>query len=97
MNIPEWFQDPRISGIDPAKLSLLLKLAEQVEGKNQREMMPILLGAIASANRQNLQFSGDEFNLIFEIMKEGKTDEEKKKMDAALKRAEGFMKRANTK
>ena len=57
MNIPEWFHDPRISGIAPAKLTMLLKLAEQIEGKSQKEVMPIVLGAVASANRQNLKFS----------------------------------------
>ena len=91
MNIPEWFQDPRISGINPAKLSLIMKLAEQVEGKNQKEVMPVVLGAMASANRQNLQFTPDEFNLIFEIMKEGKSEEEKKKMDATLAKAQRML------
>lgn len=89
MNIPEWFQDPRISGINPEKLSLLMKLAEQLEGKKtQKEVMPIVMGAIASANRQHLQFSPDEFELIFSIMKEGKSEEEKKQMDATLSRAQ---------
>lgn len=92
MNIPEWFNDPRISGINPAKLSLILKLAEQMEGKSQKEVMPIVLGAVASANRQNLQFSPDEFQLIFEIMKEGKSEEEKKKMDDTLAKAQRMMK-----
>ena len=91
MNIPEWFQDPRISGINPAKLSLIMKLAEQVEGKNQKEVMPVVLGAMASANRQNLQFTPDEFNLIFEIMKEGKSEEEKEKMDATLAKAQRML------
>lgn len=88
MNIPEWFQDPRISGINPEKLSLLLKLAEQLEGKKtQKEIMPIVMGALASANRQHLQFSPDEFDLIFCIMKEGKSEEEKRQMDETLSRA----------
>lgn len=91
MNVPEWFQDPRISGIAPAKLTLLLKLAEQIEGKNQKQAMPILLGAVASANRQNLQFSPEEFQLIFEIMKEGKSDAEKKQMDETLAKAQKMM------
>lgn len=91
MNVPEWFQDPRIKEIAPAKLSLLLKLAEQIEGKNQKQAMPILFGAMASANRQNLQFTQEEFQLIFEIMKEGKSDEEKKQMDATLAKAQRMM------
>ena len=80
MKTPEWFHDPRIQDIAPAKLTLLLKLAEQA--------MPILLGAVASASRQNLQFSKDEFDLIFEIMKEGKSESEKRQMDETLKRAQ---------
>ena len=52
MNVPEWFQDPRIKDIAPAKLSLLLKLAEQIEGKNQKQAMPILFGAMASAKEK---------------------------------------------
>lgn len=91
MNIPEWFHDPRISGIAPAKLTMLLKLAEQIEGKSQKEVMPIVLGAVASANRQNLKFTPEEFSLIFEIMKEGKSEEEKQKMDATLSKAMRMM------
>ena len=53
MNAPEWFQDPRIKNISPDKLAFLLKLAEQIEGKNQKQAMPILIGAVSSASRQN--------------------------------------------
>ena len=51
------------------------------------EIMPVLMGAIASANRQNLMFSKDEFELIFKIMKEGKSVEEQQKMDETLQKA----------
>ena len=91
MNTPEWFQDPRIKNIDPAKLALLMKLAQQIEGKTQKQAMPILLGAMASANRQKLQFSREEFELIFEIMKEGKSEAEKKQMDETLQRAQKML------
>ena len=50
------------------------------------------MGAVASASRQNLQFTPEEFQLIFEIMKEGKSPEEKRKMDEMLKKARGVMK-----
>lgn len=92
MNIPEWFQDPRIKDISPAKLTFLLNLAQQIEGKNQKQAMPILVGAVASASRQNLQFTPEEFQLIFEIMKEGKSEAEKRQMDETLKKAQKMMK-----
>ena len=92
MNAPEWFQDPRMKDISPDKLTFLLNLAKQIEGKNQKQAMPVLMGAVASASRQNLQFTPEEFQLIFEIMKEGKSPEEKRKMDEMLKKARGVMK-----
>ena len=92
MNVPEWFHDPRIQNIAPAKLQFLLKLAEQIEGKNQKQAMQILFGAVASAGRQNLQFTPEEFQLIFEIMKEGKSEAEKRQMDETLAKAQNMMK-----
>ena len=92
MNIPDWFQDPRIKDISPAKLTFLLKLAEQIEGKNQKQAMPIIFGAVESASRQNLQFTPEEFQLIFEIMKEGKSEAEKRRMDETLRKAQQMMK-----
>ena len=89
MNIPDWFYDERVQTIAPEKLSLLLRLAEQLEGKKtQKEIMPVVMGAIASANRQNLAFTRDEFDLIFRIMKEGKSAEEQQKMDETLQKAQ---------
>ena len=49
------------------------------------------MGAIASANRQRLNFTKDEFDLIFQIMKEGKSEEEKRQMDDALEKARKMM------
>ena len=91
MKVPEWFHDERIQNIAPAKLQLLLNLAEQIEGKSQKEAMPVIIGAIASANRQRLNFTKDEFDLIFQIMKEGKSEEEKRQMDDALEKARKMM------
>lgn len=89
MNIPNWFYDERVQTIAPEKLSLLLRLAEQLEGKtSQKEILPILIGAAASAKRQKLGFTKDEFQLIFQIMKEGKSSQEQDQMDEVLERAQ---------
>ena len=58
------------------------------EKTSQKEIMPVLMGAIASASRQNLMFSKDEFELIFKIMKEGKSETEKARMDDMLSQAQ---------
>ncbi len=94
MKIPDWMQDPRVQNISPAKLTLLMRLAEQIDGKSQKEAAPIIFGAIASANRQKLAFTKDEFDLLFEIMKEGKSESERRQMDEALSKAQRLMKNA---
>ncbi|MCD8363169.1 MAG: hypothetical protein LUC98_09480 [Lachnospiraceae bacterium] len=89
MNPPEWFYDERIQKIAPEKLQLLMSLASQLDGKSsQKEMLPILLGAAASASRRGLSFTKDEFDLIFRIMKEGKSAEEQAQMDRTLEKAQ---------
>lgn len=91
MNIPEWFSDPRIQNIAPEKLELMKRLAVQIEGKSQKEAMPIMIGAAASAAKQNLQFTPEEFSLLFDIMKTGKSDSEKAQMDEMISRANHMM------
>ncbi|MCD8150778.1 MAG: hypothetical protein LUE92_14705, partial [Clostridiales bacterium] len=87
MNTPEWFYDERVQKIAPEKLRLLMSLAQQLEGKNsQKEMLPVLMGAAASASRRSLSFSKEEFDLIFRIMKEGKSAEEQAQMDRTLEK-----------
>ena len=92
MNIPNWFYDERVQKIAPEKLTLLLKLAEQLEGKtSQKEIMPVVMGAITSATRLEKVFREtikEEFELIFMIMKEGKSEAEKAQMDDMLNRAQ---------
>ncbi|MCD8249068.1 MAG: hypothetical protein LUC60_04350 [Lachnospiraceae bacterium] len=89
MNTPEWFYDERVQKIAPEKLKLLMSLAQQLEGKSsQKEMLPVLMGAAVSASRRGLNFTREEFDLIFRIMKEGKSAEEQAQMDRTLEQAQ---------
>ena len=47
-------------------------------------MMAILMSAKASANKQGMNFSGDEMNLIVEILKQQMSDDERKKADMII-------------
>ena len=49
------------------------------------------MGATPAANRQNLAFTRDEFDLLFAIMKEGKSEAEQRQMDDALSKARKLM------
>ncbi len=46
--------------------------------------MPIMMALITSANKQGIHFTPDEITLILDIIKEGKTPEEKAQIDNTI-------------
>lgn len=60
----EWINNPLLKNIDPIKLELIQKAAGQVSGKSGKDLAPIMLALITSANRQGIQFSQNEISLI---------------------------------
>ena len=68
----EWMNNPAMKNIDPVKLELIRMAAEKTSGKSGRDLAPIMLALITSANKKGIRFSPDEMSLILEILKEGK-------------------------
>lgn len=63
------------------KLELIRTAARQTEGKSGKALAPVMLSLIVSANKRGIRFTTEETDLILAIMKEGKTDSEKKQID----------------
>ena len=74
-----------MKNIDPAKLELIRMAAERTSGKSGRELAPVMLALITSANKQGISFSPDEVTLILEILKKGKSKEEQEQIDRTIK------------
>ena len=91
MSLPTWKNHPLLKDMDPRKLFLLTKVSEKVEGKSEQEVMPILMAAMNSARKQNLRFSPEEFELLFTILKEGKSKEEIQKMNQTMDFAKNIL------
>lgn len=87
MNVNDLKRHPLLQNISPEKMTLFTTLIEQADGKTQKEMMPFLLAASASARKQGISFTPDEFQLIFEVLKQGKSSEERAKMDHIVEMA----------
>lgn len=92
----EWLNNPMLKNIDPVKLELIQKAASQVSGKSGKELAPVMMALITSANRQKIQFSQEEISLILEILKEGKTKEEQAQIDQTIQMVNSLI-RKNTK
>lgn len=55
--------------------------AGQTAGKSGRSMAAMMLSIITAANKKGIRFSQDETGLILQMLKDGKTQEEQKKID----------------
>lgn len=80
----DWMNHPAMEHIDPVKLELIKTAAAQTSGKSGNTLAAAMMALISSANRKGIRFSPEETSLILEILKEGRSDEEKKKIDSMV-------------
>lgn len=81
----EWMNNPALKGIDPAKLELIRMAAARTRGKTGRDLAPVMLALITSANKQGIRFSPEEVSLILDILKEGKSEEEQEQIERTIR------------
>ena len=81
----EWMNNPALKGIDPAKLELIRMAAARTSGKTGRDLAPVMLALITSANKQWIRFSPEEVSLILDILKEGKSKEEQEQIERTIR------------
>lgn len=91
MSLPTWKNHPALAGMDPKKIFLLTKISEKIEGKEEQEILPILMAAMTSARKQNISFTPQEFELLFSILKEGKSSQEIQKMNQTMEFAKNVL------
>lgn len=84
MSLPTWKNHPALAGMDPKKVFLLTKISEKIEGKSAQDILPILMAAMTSARKQNISFSSQEFEILFSILKEGKSEQEVRQINQTI-------------
>nr|WP_294493488.1 hypothetical protein [uncultured Mediterraneibacter sp.] len=82
-----------MKNIEPAKLELIRMAAEQTSGKSGRDLAPIMLALITSANKKGIRFSPDEVTLILDILKKGKSKEEQDQIDRTIRMTSSIFQR----
>lgn len=88
----EWMNHPELKNIDPLKLELFKTAASKTAGKSGKDLAPIMLALITSANKKGISFTPDEISLILEILKDGKSKEECAKIDRTVNMVRSFIK-----
>ena len=95
MSLPTWKNHPALVGMDPKKVFLLTKISEKMEGKSEQDILPILMAAMSSARKQNISFTTNEFEILFSILKEGKSPQEVQKMNQTIDFARNVLSKHN--
>jgi hypothetical protein len=80
-----WTNNPKLKNIDPRKLAILLELIKEAEGKPLDKVMPLLLSANKRLQDQNLAFSKEESELLFELLTKNMSPKEKMQVDMIRK------------
>ena len=96
MSLPTWKNHPALAGMDPKKLFLLTKISEKIEGKSENDVLPILMAAMTSARKQNISFTSEEFELLFSILKEGKSPQQIQQMNQTMEFARNVLTKNNS-
>lgn len=73
--------NPKLSGIDPEKLSMLQGLAQKGAGMSPSDLLPFLMQSASQGKSNGLHFNQQEISAILEVMKMGKSPEETAKID----------------
>ena len=77
----EWMNHPAMKNLDPVKLELIKTAARQTQGKSGKSLAPVMMTLITGANKKGIRFTNEEVSLILDILKEGKSAEEKLQID----------------
>ena len=91
MSLPTWKNHPALAGMDPKKIFLLTKISEKIEGKSEQDILPILMAAMTSARKQNISFTSQEFEILFSILKEGKSEQEIQQINQTINFAQNIL------
>lgn len=93
----DWMNNPAMKNIDPIKLELIKTAASKTSEKSGKELAPIMMALISGANKQGIRFTPEEMTLILDILKDGKSKEEREQIDRTINMASSLFRKHNGK
>jgi hypothetical protein len=80
-----WTNNPKLKNIDPRKLTILLELMKEAEGKPMDKLMPLLMSTNRRLQEQNLTFSKDESDVMIDLLTKNMNPKEKAQFEMIKK------------
>ena len=84
---PLWMQDDLVRNIPREKLDFLGKLFAQGHGRNQKEMMALLMPAMRRARQEHLTFTPQEMQAAITAIKKYSTESELRQIENILEKS----------
>ncbi len=72
-----WTNNPKLKNIDPRKLTILLELMKEADGKPMDKLLPLLVNTNKKLQQQNLNFSKEESDLMIDLLSKNLSPKEK--------------------
>ena len=79
-----WQDNPKLAGMDRSKLDMLQQMVQQGAGKSPSDLLPFIMNAAAKGKSAGLRFNPNEINTIIEVLKMGKSPQERAKLDQVV-------------
>lgn len=79
--------NPKLQGVDPMKLRIIMEIREQSKHKSMEELLPEIMKINQELNRRNMNFTKDETALLMDAIEESLSPGEKQKFNMI----KGFM------
>lgn len=80
-----WMNNPKLKNIDPRKMTILLELMKEAEGKPMDKLVPLLMSTNKKLQQQNMSFDKDESDVMIEVLTRHLTPKEKQQFEMMKK------------
>ena len=87
----KWINEQILSSLDKEKADLLRNVVLQTQGKQNIAVLPILTKLVSEAKKKKITFNSSEIELIFQLMKADKTENEKKQIDRMIQMVQNIV------
>jgi len=84
-DFPQWMKDPSVSEIPMEKLHFLNQIHQKSQGKDQKQLLQILLPLLKEAKEKHLTLTPAELQLSIAAIKKYSSEEELQKIDTIMK------------
>lgn len=92
----KWMDDPVLNGISNEKLEVLTKIIEGAKGMEPKQMFTYFIQQSNMAGKKGINFTNAETDLILNVLKEGMTPEEIKRIDMVKQIVNSLSKKKRT-